>query len=304
MKATPAITIATLALLILLAAAFQSSAQRTPPSDSGQNVRPLLKRVVESTAEERELPSAADSSPNAMTDEDQARTRREFVRTADFYLRDGGLVFGRVIEDDRNKIIVEQLEDSTVVAATYSRKQIEPRSIQIKNVPASTFYMERGDYFAGRTWDFKNDPDDFILAIRAYERAKRTTDTSSELGLARVRTIEDKIKALQEDRKVWAREIEGRAKQKELEFQAEYVSRFKELADQIDATKQNLQETITQVEQSLSQTNEQQQTIQQNLATMQQDVQRQLAMMAEQIEAMRRDVNPYYRPPLYRYRNY
>jgi len=298
MKVTPAITTAILALLVLSSITFQASAQRTPAKPTVETVNPLLQRVVDRTIEEE---PAMEQSSN---EKEPARSMPSFVRTVDFYLKDGQLIFGKVIADDRNKIIVEKLDGSTIVAVTYSRKQIEPRSISLKNVPASKFYLDQAEYFAGQTWDFKDDPDDFILAVRCYERAKLTVNDSSERGVERLREIDEKIKSLQEDRKVWAREIEGRAKLKELEFQAEYQNRFKELQDQLAAAGQKIDDSMKKLEDALTQSDTNQQKFTQDLAAMDQEVRRQLSIMAEQIQVTRRMVDPFYRPPVYRYRQY
>lgn len=306
MKVTPAIAIITLALFVLLVFSLDTSAQKGPAEPSTTRINPLLQRVVQDANSTDPSTATAASATTAPVQTEPARRLPSSVRTADFYLKDGTLIFGKVIEDDRNKITVERLEGSSLVAVTYSRKQIEPRSIQIKNVPTAKFYADRGDYFAGNTWDFKDDPDDFILAIRSYEQAKLAVDTSSPLGAEKAKEIAGKIGALQDDRKVWAREIEGRAKLKELEFQAEYVSRFKEMQDQIEAGNKSLSASIARLEETINTSEEGRQTLEQNFMTLDQDVRQQLAMMADQIDATRRMIDPFYRPPVYRqpYRRY
>ncbi len=301
MKVTPAIAIIPLALFVLLIGTLDTDAQKAPAGPSTPRVNPLLQRVVEDAAPADPNTATAPSQPTPLS-----RNVHSPVRTADFYLKDGTLIFGKVIEDDRNKITLEKLEGSTLVAVTYSRNQIQPRSIQIKNVPTAKFYADRGDYFAGKTWDFKDDPDDFILAVRAYEQAKLAVDTSSPLGAEKAKELDAKIEALRKDREVWAREIEGRAKLKELEFQAEYLNRFSEMQDQIDAGNKKLDASVSRLEETISQSEEGRQTLEQNFMTLDQDVRQQLAMMADQLEAMRRMIDPFYRPGIYRqpYRRY
>ena len=63
------------------------------------------------------------------------------------------------------KVELEMLVGSKIIVATYSKRDMDTRSLQVKSVSASKYYGNMAEYFAGRTWDFKDDPDEFIQAM-------------------------------------------------------------------------------------------------------------------------------------------
>lgn len=174
------------------------------------------------------------------------RPRMDFVKMVDFYLRDSEkLVFGKLVLEDRNKITVERLDESRIIVSTYSKREIDARTLRTKNIPEAKYYLELADYFSGKTWDFRDDPDDFIQAIRCWEKAKQSIAETQGQDSERIVEINKKIKRLQADRKVWGREVQSRAKLKKLEFEATIETRIKELEDKVAASSQQVDETMT-----------------------------------------------------------
>ena len=174
------------------------------------------------------------------------RPRMDFVKMVDFYLRDSEkLVFGKLVLEDRNKITVERLDESRIIVSTYSKREIDARTLRTKNIPEAKYYLELADYFSGKTWDFRDDPDDFIQAIRCWEKAKQSIAETQGQDSERIVKINKKIKRLQADRKVWVREVQSRAKLKKLEFEATIETRIKELEDKVAASSQQVDETMT-----------------------------------------------------------
>ncbi len=174
------------------------------------------------------------------------RPRMDFVKMVDFYLRDSEkLVFGKLVLEDRNKITVERLDESRIIVSTYSKREIDARTLRTKNIPEAKYYLELADYFSGKTWDFRDDPDDFIQAIRCWEKAKQSIAETQGQDSERIVKINKKIKRLQADRKVWVREVQLRAKLKKLEFEATIETRIKELEDKVAASSQQVDETMT-----------------------------------------------------------
>jgi tetrahydromethanopterin S-methyltransferase subunit G len=159
---------------------------------------------------------------------------------ADFYLRDEKLVHGRLISEDRNKVTIEELSGSTIVVSTYSKRDIDTRTLRIKNVPEARYYADLGEYFHGRTWDFRDDPDDFIQAIRSYETARRALAETYGEESERLDEINRKIERVKADRAVWIREAESRARLKKLEFEAEIENRLAGLENAVDAQNREL----------------------------------------------------------------
>jgi len=187
-----------------------------------------------------ETEQAATETPR---ETNQSRPRVNFVKMADFYLRDGQLVFGELLSEDKNKITVKQLDGSRIIVSTYSKREIDTRSLHIKNTPEYKYYIELAEYFAGRTWDFRDDPDDFIQAIRCYEKAKQSiTDTQRQKD--EIEQIDKRIEHLQSDKKIWIREVQSRAQLRKLEFEAETEKRIKELEDKVSETSRQLNESV------------------------------------------------------------
>ncbi len=162
------------------------------------------------------------------------RQRMNFVKMAVFYLRNEKLVFGKVVSEDKNKITIEQLDQDRLIVNTYGKRQIDTRTLRIKKVPEHKYFVELGEYFSGRTWDFENDPDDFIHAIRSYEKAKFSLSQIYDPNSEKIKDIDKQIQRLEQDRQVWAREARSRAELKDLEFQITLEARLKELEDNVN----------------------------------------------------------------------
>jgi archaellum component FlaC len=171
------------------------------------------------------------------------RPRAEAVTMAEFYMRDGNAVSGRLLSEDNTQIVIEQPMDSTLVTRNFSKREMDARTLKTRPMPESQYYTRLAEYFAARTWDFRDDPDDFIAAIRSYEKAKRSLEASGADG-ERIAEIDRAIKKLEEDREVWTREVEPRAKLKKLEYEAEAENRLKQLEKQVAESNVRLNESI------------------------------------------------------------
>jgi len=288
------------ALLSTIIFMIGSVAMAADVQDKSTSERPAVGAVFRRVID---LASQTTPSLGQTTPEKPAATepRPKFVRTADFYLKDGTFIYGKLVSEDKNKVTIEHIEGSKIVAATYGRRQIEPRTFQIKSVPAAKYYTELAEYFAARTWDFENDADDFIQAIRCYEAAKRAITGNSEQDRQRIKSIEEKIKELQADRQVWAREVQSRAKLRQTEFEAEYQARFSLLKNQIEANTTKLNEAIARLDKLVTNLQENHQKLEQNFAAMDQQLRGQLSILAEQIEINRSIIDPFYRASRLRY---
>lgn len=229
--------------------------------------------------------------------------RMSFVKTADFYLRDGQLTSGKLVSEDKNKIVIERLEESKVVVSTYSKREIDSRTLHIRNVPEYKYYLDLAEYFAGRTWDFRDDPDDFIQAIRCYEKAKQSVE-ETRLEPEKIEQINEKIKQLQADRGVWTREVESRARLKKLEFEATIETRIKELEDKVNANSQYLYDGIERLDEFMADMKGDYQKLEEGVSGMNKDMSRQLEILEGRIEANRRLIDSRWRSRPYYYYPY
>jgi hypothetical protein len=179
----------------------------------------------------------------------RAKPRVDVVTMADFYMRDGNAVSGKLLSDESTQIVIEQLLDSTIITKTYSKREIDTRTLKTRPVPESQYYTRLGEYFAARTWDFRDDPDDFIGAIRCYEKAKQSLQ-ASDANADKIAEIDKTIQKLKNDRDVWTAQVESRAKLKKLEYDAEAENRLKKLESQVAESNVRLGESIKYLDKS------------------------------------------------------
>jgi len=259
------------------------------PNTASPEIEPVVEKVVAGPDIIERAKPAQPAEATGLA----ARERLDSVRTADFYLKNGKLVFGKLVDEDRNKVTIEQLEGSKIIVATYSKRDIEPRSLQVKTISASRYYQDLAEYFAGRVWDFEDDPDDFIQAIRCYTKARSMLTVKSQMDAERLAQIDKQIAALEADRKVWEKQIESRARLKELEFQSEFVKRFEQLEAKLDATTQQINENIAEVNALAATLQQNQQKLEESFPRFEQEIRRELAILGDGIEANRRMIDPY-----------
>jgi len=281
-------------LLVLAFGCFSNSYGQADPNTKTVVRVPILQKYLKMAAQAEQ---ANESPQNTET----LKPRTTVVKMTDFYLREGKLMFGKLVSEDKNKVTIEQLEGSTIVVSTYSKREIDPRTLQTRTVPEYKYYMDLAEYFSGRTWDFKDDPDDFIQAIRCYQMAKQLMAATEAQGNERIEQINERIKQLQADREVWTREAQSRAELKKLEFQAEFEKRFKELEDKVNASSQKVNESVERLDKVITEMQNNHKKLEQNISVMGQDISRQFNVLADRIEASRRMVDPFYFAPRYRY---
>lgn len=255
---------------------------------------------------------AATANPGTSGQETSGQTpatlarRANSVRTVDFHLRAGELIFGKVLTEDKNKITIERLDESKIVVNTYSRREIDPRTVEIKTVPEYRYYLDLADYFAGRTWDFRDDPDDFIQAIRCCEKAKAALGTSASGGQdsERIEQINERIKKLETDRQVWETQVKSRAELKKLEFVAEAENKLKEIEAKVNASSQQVTKSVERFDKSITDIQENQRKLEGGLF----GIQQQLNVLADRTAVNARLLDPWrwnWQPQyFYRYRQY
>jgi len=200
------------------------------------------------------------------------------VKTVDFHLRDGRLVFGKLISEDKNKITIEELDESRIISTTYSKREVDARTMHTKSILEYKYYTDLAEYFAARTWDFIDDPDDFIQAIRCYEKAKQIILQTQTPESEKVRQIEQKIKNVKSDRDIWTEQTQSRAKLKSLEFETEVEKRLERLEYKVKTNSNNL-------ERNSDDTRKRYLKIKRDISDMEKDISQQFDTMTRQIES-------------------
>lgn len=218
------------------------------------------------------------------------RQRMEVVTMADFYMRDGNAVSGRMLSNDNTQIVIEQPLDSTLVTRTYSKRELDPRTLKTRPVPEYRYYTGLAEYFAARTWDFRDDPDDFIAAIRSYEKARQSLQSGST-DEERISEIDRAIKKLENDRDVWTREVESRAKLKKFEYEAEAENRLKRLEKQVAESNVRLNESIKYLDKTTDDMKKDREQLEQTISQLNKDIVGQLQVLQNQIVDNRAAIN-------------
>jgi uncharacterized coiled-coil protein SlyX len=266
------------------------------PNLKPAEIAPILKRILGVTdrtgTEAAETPAAEITLPGPAI-QGTSKARMSTIRTVDFYLKDGKLIFGKLIAEDRNKVTVEQVEESTLIVGTYSKRDMDAKTLQVKTITESKYYEDLAEYFAGRAWDFKDDPDDFIQAIRCYERARRLITGTSELDAERIKQMGDKVAQLEADRVVWEKQAQSRAKLKELEFQSQFETRFKELGEKIEASSQKIEQAVARLDKAVADVQQNHDKLEKSLPALEQDLRRRLDVLGQEVETNRRLLDPF-----------
>ncbi|GEM_PF-4994502 len=191
-------------------------------------------------------------------DNNRQRVRPTTVETIRFRLEeDGRIVRGRLIEREREFITVEERTRDGLQINTYPHHAIDSRSISTSVTREINHYIEQGDYFYSRTWDFDNDPDDFAIAIRSYQRAVDLMKQDAERYAGQIEDMENKIETISNERELWIEKASERAELQKLEYEATYERRVEQLDELIrqneDQLRQNreLAESMQQQRESM-----------------------------------------------------
>jgi len=218
------------------------------------------------------------------------RPKVEAVTTADFYLKDGNTVSGRLLSEDKNQVVIEQLEGSTIVTKTYGKRDIDMRTYSTRPLLESKYYIQLAEYFSAKTWDFVDDPDDFIGAIRCYENAKQSL-IDSGADQEKIREIDGNIAKVKKERDVWTDQVESRAKLKKLEYDAEAENRLKRLEKQIAESNAKLNESLKSLDKTITDMQYNYKQVQSAITGMNKDFVQQVNSLQTQINENRLLIN-------------
>ena len=186
----------------------------------------LYAQTDQTQSSSKQTPTLAPISPK------QPQSDR-IVRTKTFYLKDGTVVMGRVISEDRNQITLEHFNQSPVAVYTYAKRQIVARTTHTQIVSELDYYKKCAALFASKAWDFRDDPDDFIQSIRLYEKAKQILSEAAQPDAQEINEIDKKIAQVKADREIWITEAKSRGKLSKLQALAVIDQRMAELKQEI-----------------------------------------------------------------------
>lgn len=131
----------------------------------------------------------------------------------------GRTITGRLISETEEVMKVKVLGAGEI---GYSKKLIN--NVKRRSVTRDVYYEMVGDYYANRTWDFKNDLEDFIQARKNYARAllyARSEERKMELR--------EKYENIKKEREEWHRENVKQEELRKAEKEAQTAELEKEL---------------------------------------------------------------------------
>jgi len=233
-------------------------------------------------------PNQANLEPEST---EKPRPRMDSVKMVNFSLKTGELVSGKLASEDRNQITVEHTDQNRIIVSVYGKKDIDIKTLRTNSVLEYRYYIDLAEYFYSKTWDFKDDPDDFIQAIRCYEKARQSLLKTVEQDDEKIQQIDEKLKQLEADRGVWTKQVESRAKLKDLELEATFGARLKDLEDKFETHTQNINKTMEQLDKIIADIQNNQQKLQENISAMDKNTSQQLKTLSSQVETNRRLIN-------------
>ncbi len=180
--------------------------------------------------------------------------RIQKIRTASFELKNGKSVSGKVLEDSKLFISLLVPNKGLMVKVKYPKSQIKYR-ITYKTYPEQEYYEVLAGDFLDKTWDFRNDPDEFIQALRCYEKAKEIVEDAFGDDHEKIAFYDNKIKNIEAQRARWFELTKNRAEQIKVEDIAEFDNRIQQLTKQLDMLTNSV-DKILEENQNLSQLQE------------------------------------------------
>lgn len=230
--------------------------------------------------------AAAETSPPATEkSRQQPRIPLEKVKMATFLTSDGRYVQAKVVSEDKNILTVAEFVGSTITLTSYNKTDIEPRSIRYTSLPESRYWEDAAEYFLARTWDFQDDPDDFVQAIRCYEQAKSLVTGAYGPDYELALQLEQKVQKARANRALWAAEAQSRATLKQLELEAAFEQRIQRIEQQLRQNSEQLNRLSGILEDT---------RLGANLAEIQRNLQTWSQALRSDIERNRRDINELY----------
>ena len=176
------------------------------------------------------------------------------------------IVRGRLLTETEDMLHVENVNGSVI---GYRRSDI--KGLQRRDMPAEAYHEMVGDRHKDNVWDFKDDPDDFARAHRAYEKSLTIRVTESATA---------KMARLQKEREEWQREMLRRKELEEADARIALLRRQKEALQEQAEAQRDIVDLLAQQAEALR-----------KMAARQIDIARGLERVSERLRAVQRDVD-------------
>ena len=164
----------------------------------------------------------------------------EKIKLVSFNLISGQRITGRLVNEDPFKIEIAEIKGSKIPLSTYYKNDIDKKSIIYKTVSELDYWRDTGKYFLQKIWDFEDDPDEFIQAIRCYEKAKSLVEAVVGPEHKLTTELDEKIKQIKTDMEKWAQQAKERAELRELELLSTLDSRLQQIQEQITTNSKDI----------------------------------------------------------------
>lgn len=230
--------------------------------------------ILAGAVQAADTPTAAPTATATPTAQPVVRKPAETIRMITFKLKDGRTVTGRITSDDRGQVTVAEIQGSIIVPSTYSRLDMEPRSISYQSVSEYQYWMTTGQYFENHTWDWQDDADEFAQALRCYQTAQDLATAAMGKDSAAALDADARVQKVLASRQKWIETAKPRAEMAELELKST-------LAQRLD----NINKSITALQADVKVMAQAQSTYDASLANYQRDVNARLTRMSDDIRA-------------------
>ncbi len=189
-----------------------------------------------------DVPAYADENKRSQ-DSNTLSVRRkpiEKVQLISFNLTGGQRINGKLVSEDPYQIEIDEVKGSMILLSTYSKNDIDKNSIMYKTVSELDYWRDTGKYFLQKVWDFQDDPDEYMQAIRCYQKARTITEDALGTDHKLVTELDEKIDQIEKDMNKWAELAKSRSELRKLELLSTLDVRLQKIQEQINANSDDI----------------------------------------------------------------
>jgi hypothetical protein len=164
----------------------------------------------------------------------------EKVQLISFNLTGSQRINGKLVSEDPYQIEIDEVKGSRIVLATYNKNYIDKSSVIYKTVSELDYWRDMGKYFLQKVWDFQDDPDEYMQAIRCYQQARTIAEDALGVDHKLVAELDEKINEIQKDMDKWAEQAKSRSELRKLEVLSTLDTRLQKIEEQISANSDDI----------------------------------------------------------------